>query len=386
MSTFLFVITLSTQSLLTQDVPLQIGDPAPALAVGEFVVGEPVDRLSPGTVYVIEFSGTSCVPCIELIPHLNVLQERHPEVVLISVFPEAADVVRTFFQRLDQKIEYRVSIDNETKMWNHWSNPACQLAIPHAFIVGADGRIAWIGHPGLIDEPLAEIVKGTFNPGKDIQRLALEQGVVIAERQRQERSSRRRQEYHRLNQLAIRGEFTAALSGTRQAIEEYADSDEDVEWFRAMEVYLLVRVPAEEASVLSRSQHYAIQSRLSGDVMVMYRCAAALVNAAGPEPPCRNQSLLDLAEAVLQTETYVEPMRKPNASGRLLRLWTAQVQSQIFYLEGNTQRAFELIKDTVAELESFEMELPSEERRLMTPENRTEAERLMKKYSGPSSP
>jgi thiol-disulfide isomerase/thioredoxin len=167
MGSLITVLALAGQSLLwqvvpMQPVPLQIGDAAPPLSLGEFVTGQPIGQLAKGTVYVVEFSGTTCVPCIELMPHLNALQERFPKVVLVSVYPEDADEVREFLGKRELKVNYRIAVDIESKVWNDWSDAACQTSIPHAFIVDANGKIAWIGHVGLIDDPLEKIVEGTL--------------------------------------------------------------------------------------------------------------------------------------------------------------------------------------------------------------------------------
>ncbi len=381
MSTIFALLALATQSVLLQTAPLQIGDAAPPLTLGEFVAGEQINQIVEGTVYVIEFSGTTCVPCIQLMPHLNDLQKRFPKVVIISVFPEDAKEVREFLEKRNPHVSYRAAVDVELKMWNNWSEAACQKGIPHAFIVGADGRLAWIGHAGLLDVPLEKIVNGTFDSSKDIQRLALEQGVVMAERQARERANRARAEYDRLNQMVIGGEYKAALAGTLQAMQEYAGSNFEIELFRGLEVFIKIRLPDERNSTLTACQQYAIQSQLSGDPMVMHRCAAALVNAAGPEAPCKDQAVLHLADAILNSETYVASLTKADFSGRVLRFWTSRTQAQLYFIEGNKQDAIKILENTVAELEKSEKDLPQEERRVITPTTRSEVADILSMYA-----
>jgi thiol-disulfide isomerase/thioredoxin len=67
------------------DALLGIGDPAPKLAVQEFVRGEAVAEFKSGEVYVIEFWKCGCLPCWAAIPHLNELQKKYPAVIFISV-------------------------------------------------------------------------------------------------------------------------------------------------------------------------------------------------------------------------------------------------------------------------------------------------------------
>ena len=56
---------------------LSVGDPAPKLAVKEFVKGEPLKDLEKGKTYVVEFWATWCGPCRTSIPHLTELQKKH---------------------------------------------------------------------------------------------------------------------------------------------------------------------------------------------------------------------------------------------------------------------------------------------------------------------
>ncbi len=58
-------------------VPLTIGSPSPKLAAMKYVKGDVVEKLLPGTIYVVEFSGTECAPCLACVPHMNELQEAY---------------------------------------------------------------------------------------------------------------------------------------------------------------------------------------------------------------------------------------------------------------------------------------------------------------------
>lgn len=58
---------------------------------------------------------------------------------------------------------YTVAIDGNKKMEQDWMAPAGQNGIPAAFIVDGEGTIAWIGHPGGMDEPLSQISQGDWD-------------------------------------------------------------------------------------------------------------------------------------------------------------------------------------------------------------------------------
>ncbi len=152
---------------------LSVGDPAPKLEVKSFVKGEPVTNLEPGKFYVVEFWATWCGPCRVTIPHLTELQKKHPDVnfIGVSVWEQDQAGVKPFVEKMGEKMSYRVAMDAvpekgkgmEGAMAKNWMKAAGQNGIPTAFIVNKDDRIAWIGHPAQMDEPLERIVTGSWD-------------------------------------------------------------------------------------------------------------------------------------------------------------------------------------------------------------------------------
>jgi thiol-disulfide isomerase/thioredoxin len=153
--------------------PLSVGDPAPKLAVKSFVKGETVSEFEPGKNYVVEFWATWCGPCRTSIPHLTELQRKHPGVTFIgvSVFEKDQSKVKPFVEQMGDKMAYRVAIDavdekekgDEGAMAKTWMTAAGQDGIPTAFIVNKEGKIAWIGYPMSMDEPLEKIISGSWD-------------------------------------------------------------------------------------------------------------------------------------------------------------------------------------------------------------------------------
>lgn len=154
---------------------LQIGDPAPPLAVGEWVKGEPVKEFEKGKIYVLDFWASWCEPCIEAIPKLSKLQQENANkgviVLGINCAEDEDTDIAAFVKKQGKKMSYRVATDDmrkseEGKMVETWLTPAGQELMPAIFIVNQDGVIAWIGHPGELPEILPKILEGKWDLAK----------------------------------------------------------------------------------------------------------------------------------------------------------------------------------------------------------------------------
>lgn len=154
---------------------LMLGDPAPAIQVAEWVQGTPVTRFEPGSLYVVEFWATWCGPCKVAIPHLSELSKKYEGKVQFigvsvseNISAEEPYWVPRFVQEMGDKMTYtvasdRVKAEDPPHMNESWMRAAGQSGIPTAFIVNGEGRIAWIGHPMRMDQPLADIVAGKWD-------------------------------------------------------------------------------------------------------------------------------------------------------------------------------------------------------------------------------
>lgn len=172
---------LALSGAIHAQASLKVGDPAPPLAQGKYVKGEPVEQFQEGTVYVVEFWATWCGPCIMTIPHVSALQEKYADqgVIFIGqdVWEEDTAQVAGFVEEMGDKMNYRVALDDvadggKGKMAETWMEAAGQDGIPCAFIVDRAGQIAWIGHPMQMDGPLERIVAGTFDVKAESARSA----------------------------------------------------------------------------------------------------------------------------------------------------------------------------------------------------------------------
>jgi thiol-disulfide isomerase/thioredoxin len=155
------------------------GMPAPPIAIETWVKGEPVATFEQGRMYVIEFWATWCGPCIASMPHLTRLQSQYEDKLTI-VGVTCADprntleAVRGLVAKRGEAMGYRVAWDKGRTTTEAYLRAAGKNGIPCSFLVDGQGRIAYIGHPMLLDEPIAKLIAGTWNAERDAAELERE--------------------------------------------------------------------------------------------------------------------------------------------------------------------------------------------------------------------
>lgn len=149
---------------------LCVGDPAPKLSISSWEKGEPVPAFQPGSIYILEFWATWCGPCIEAMPHLTEIQRKYENsgVHVIGVTtPDArsntTEAIRKLVIAKGDAIGYRMGLDENGTMNRSYLLASAMPVIPATYIVDRNGVLAWVGSPSTMDEPLAQIVAGTWN-------------------------------------------------------------------------------------------------------------------------------------------------------------------------------------------------------------------------------
>ena len=166
------IIALNAPAQKEESPSLNIGDPAPALWVHEWLKGTPTPQFEKGRVYVVEFWATWCGPCIESMPHLTALATQYKDqvtVIGIDILEKKTtpmQKIRAFVTGMGSKMNYCVGLQEGDSMQTNWLYASGEQAIPCAFIVDRQARLAWIGTPFDLDEPLKQVVNQTIDLGK----------------------------------------------------------------------------------------------------------------------------------------------------------------------------------------------------------------------------
>lgn len=127
---------------------MKLGVQAEPLTGLEWVKNGPVE-IKPGTVYVVEFWATWCPPCKRSIPHLTELQHKYKgrNLVIVGISTEKLNVVKPFVEQKGNEMDYAVAVDTAGAVSRGYMDAFGRDTIPTAFVVGADGKIVWVGHP-----------------------------------------------------------------------------------------------------------------------------------------------------------------------------------------------------------------------------------------------
>jgi thiol-disulfide isomerase/thioredoxin len=172
---------------------LTIGSKAPDLSVLAWVKQDPISKIAPGKIYVVEFWATWCGPCRQSVPHLTELAKKYAGKVVVAGISTMEDqkndadtsylaLVKHYVKRMGDKMDYHVGVDGpKHAMATHWLDAAGEGGLPTAFIVGKNGKIAWIGSPLMgLDEALDQVVSGKYDVAAALEQRKKEKGAVNA--------------------------------------------------------------------------------------------------------------------------------------------------------------------------------------------------------------
>lgn len=166
--------------------PAALGEPAPMIEVQEWLTGDPVSAWEPGRVYVVDFWATWCRPCLDAVPHMNELAAEYADRPVTFIGLSSPDSRGNSLERTRQMVEqgvpgrggasvpmeYSIAWARGRTTWQRYAQSGWDQSIPHVFVIDAEGKLAWHGHPAEMDDALAEVVDGTFDIGSHAQEEA----------------------------------------------------------------------------------------------------------------------------------------------------------------------------------------------------------------------
>ncbi|MBX3729590.1 MAG: redoxin domain-containing protein [Candidatus Sumerlaeia bacterium] len=124
------------------DEPELVGKPAPKVHV-ETWINQPPDSTE-GKFVLYEFWATWCGPCLQVMPGLARLAEKHKDrLVLLSISDEPVSDVTAFVR--DEKYTHPIGTDPQGRSRFELGI----YGIPFAFLVNPAGEVIWQGHPAL---------------------------------------------------------------------------------------------------------------------------------------------------------------------------------------------------------------------------------------------
>lgn len=154
------------------------GSPAPALMVDQWLKGDAVTEFAADRIYVLEFWATWCGPCIKAMPHLDRLARKFKDkgLVVVAITTEdpgnSAENVAKFVLDKGSNYDFRFAFCSNNLTWSAYMDAAQQQGIPCSFVVGKDGKIAYVGNPQDLDDVLPLVIAGTWRGRADAEEYA----------------------------------------------------------------------------------------------------------------------------------------------------------------------------------------------------------------------
>ncbi|MGD1916277.1 MAG: TlpA family protein disulfide reductase [Phycisphaerales bacterium] len=180
---------------------LAIGERVEAIAIEQWVrlKDKPIGALERGTVYVVDFWATWCVPCIAAMDKISSLQERYAEqgVQFVGITDEKLPTVVRFLSSVApgeegqkprtqyDRARFVMGVDTDASTAAMLLPEGVRSIRPQYAIIDRDGTLAWVGLPttGELAEILDAVLDGTWDT--DAYRVEFERELaLVAERDR----------------------------------------------------------------------------------------------------------------------------------------------------------------------------------------------------------
>jgi len=148
----------------------RVGGPAPVLAGARWLKGPEVPSWEKGKVYVLDIWAPWCGPCLGGMQHLTDLQRENASRGLVVVgmtgpdeYGTTLDAARQTVAKKGAAIGYSIAWDDDHRLYDIWMARERGAGWPWCFVIGRDGRVAFVGHPERLDAVIEPILSGTYD-------------------------------------------------------------------------------------------------------------------------------------------------------------------------------------------------------------------------------
>jgi thiol-disulfide isomerase/thioredoxin len=260
------LLTVQTQTLHAAS-GLLIGDPAPPLTGATWLKGKPVTRWERGSVYILDIWAPWCGPCLGGMQHLTDLGKQYAARGLVVVgmtspddYGTTLDSAKKAVAKKGPAIGYSIAWDERHRLYDIWMAREKISGWPWSFIVGRDGRIAFIGQPETLDAALRQILDGRYNMTRATRQYRGRADALDLVRLRSD--AVRREDWR-----AADNEYGRILAADRGVAGMYAPSE-----YKILALHLH---EARRAAAFGRS---ALRTLFPDDANVLQRLAESIVD------------------------------------------------------------------------------------------------------------
>jgi thiol-disulfide isomerase/thioredoxin len=287
-----------------------IGDAPPALEPMAWIKDKPAQVLAPGKVHVVNFFATWCGASRQSMTLMaRVAGEHGSELTITGVNVRESErgtatveAVSKFVAERPESFAYSVAMDapEGTPLFKRWMRGADMYAIPTAFIIGRDGRVAWIGIA--IDDgasyPFEQALADALGDGVDLARsrtLHTEMSKQIAEYLRD------REILAEMDAANARGDHVATLAAAEAVIAAHPDYR-----LRTSYTRLGAMLHLDEAAALEFAQQ-ELDALKGGEFEDHAETIAGSLGSVIARYPKASPRAQDIAMAYLQRGLKAEP-------------------------------------------------------------------------------